>query len=169
MFCAQCQERDATVHLTQICGREVQKVDLCAECAPPISDLENGLSLARFFNPNHHLVMLSAIVHDDGRYPIDAYVFVTEALNYWQNFLAEKQAAHHASGKELLEAFRQLALEKFGVTAKKVLAEWRIFRTEDVGEIVFAMVAANLLAKRPEDSREDFREGYDFAEAFPEG
>jgi len=33
MLCNICKEREATVHLTQIAGDKVQKVDLCEECA----------------------------------------------------------------------------------------------------------------------------------------
>ena len=33
MFCSICKEKEATVHLTQISGDKVQKVDLCEECA----------------------------------------------------------------------------------------------------------------------------------------
>jgi len=33
MLCTICKEREATVHLTQIAGEKVQKVDLCEECA----------------------------------------------------------------------------------------------------------------------------------------
>ncbi len=33
MLCCVCQEKEATVHLTQIAGEKMQKVDLCEECA----------------------------------------------------------------------------------------------------------------------------------------
>ena len=33
MLCCICKEREATVHLTQIAGEKVQKVDLCEQCA----------------------------------------------------------------------------------------------------------------------------------------
>jgi protein arginine kinase activator len=33
MLCSICKEREATVHLTNIAGDKVQKVDLCEECA----------------------------------------------------------------------------------------------------------------------------------------
>ena len=33
MLCIICKEKEATVHLTQITGDKVQKVDLCEECA----------------------------------------------------------------------------------------------------------------------------------------
>jgi protein arginine kinase activator len=33
MLCCVCKEKEATVHLTQIAGEKVQKVDMCEECA----------------------------------------------------------------------------------------------------------------------------------------
>jgi protein arginine kinase activator len=33
MLCCVCKDKEATVHLTQITGDKVQKVDLCEECA----------------------------------------------------------------------------------------------------------------------------------------
>jgi len=33
MLCSICKEKEATVHLTQIAGDKMQKVDLCEECA----------------------------------------------------------------------------------------------------------------------------------------
>src|SRR6266542_1821639 len=33
MLCCICKEKEATVHLTQIAGDKVQKVDLCEECS----------------------------------------------------------------------------------------------------------------------------------------
>ena len=33
MLCCVCKEKPATVHLTQIAGDKVQKVDLCEDCA----------------------------------------------------------------------------------------------------------------------------------------
>ena len=33
MLCCICKEKEATVHLTQIAGENMQKVDLCEECA----------------------------------------------------------------------------------------------------------------------------------------
>jgi len=47
MLCCICKEREATVHLTQIAGEKMQKVDLCEECAKTkgVND-PTGFSLA---------------------------------------------------------------------------------------------------------------------------
>jgi len=50
--------------------------------------------------------------------------------------------------------------------ALMVLNEWGVTRGEDFGEIVFNMVDTGLLGKTEKDSRDDFKGGYDFNEAF---
>jgi len=47
MLCCVCKEKTATVHLTQITGDKMQKVDLCEECAKQkgVND-QTGFSLA---------------------------------------------------------------------------------------------------------------------------
>lgn len=47
MLCCICKEKNATVHLTQITGEKMQKVDLCEECAKSkgVND-QTGFSLA---------------------------------------------------------------------------------------------------------------------------
>lgn len=47
MLCCICQERVATVHLTQICGQKMQKMDFCEACAKTkgVND-PNGFALA---------------------------------------------------------------------------------------------------------------------------
>lgn len=47
MLCCVCKEKEATVHLTQIAGDKMQKVDLCEDCAKQkgVND-PTGFSLA---------------------------------------------------------------------------------------------------------------------------
>src|SRR3954465_4174592 len=47
MLCCICKDKEATVHLTQIAGDKMQKVDLCEECAKTKGvDDPTGFSLA---------------------------------------------------------------------------------------------------------------------------
>ena len=70
------------------------------------------------------------------------------------------------TGQELLEGIRSFGLEQYGPMALTVFSEWGIRNCEDFGEIVFNMVENSLLAKTKKDSRDDFKGGYDFFEAF---
>ncbi len=122
----------------------------------------------------HPLVQL---LNRDRRYRLEAYQFVREGLDYAQRVLklgasrpmgrGEKQAPEsHLTGQELSEALRRFAIEQFGFMAKWVLASWGIRSTSDFGEIVYNMIAVNLMRKSATDRREDFDGVYDFDEAF---
>lgn len=101
----------------------------------------------------------------DPRYHPRAYVLVLGALNHVMESLTERR---HITGQELAEGVRTVALERFGLMARTVLDHWGVRSTEDLGEIVFALVEGGMLVRQEGDSREDFRDVYDFAEAFEE-
>ncbi len=106
---------------------------------------------------------LEVILEQDKRYKPDAYEFVMQALGFTQTKLKRKG---HVSANELLEGIRELAIEQFGPMTGTVFEHWGVNSTEDFGEIVFNMVDNGLLFKTKEDSKDDFKEGYDFKEVF---
>ena len=108
------------------------------------------------------------IVSQDSRYWRDAYYFVREALDHTQKLLGRsgKEEIHHVTGQELLEGIRAYALQQYGPMAVTVFNEWGVRHCEDFGEIVFNMVESSIFAKTDRDTREDFKTGYDFFEAF---
>lgn len=106
---------------------------------------------------------IKRVADADPRYRVDAYRFVFEALEFTIQKLGEKR---HVTGQELLQGIREYALQEFGMLAKMVLGRWGVTCTEDFGEIVFNLVEENLMGKTDTDTRADFRDGYDFEEAF---
>ncbi|MBI4663043.1 MAG: hypothetical protein HY735_29895 [Verrucomicrobia bacterium] len=112
--------------------------------------------------------VLAKILVKDPRYRRDAYLFLREGLDYAQKQIAKtnKNEIRHITGQELLAGLRDYGLEQFGPMTAMVLNEWGIRRCEDFGEIVFNMVEHGLLSKTENDSREDFKGGYDFDTAF---
>lgn len=72
----------------------------------------------------------------------------------------------HVSGQELLAGIRDYALLQFGPMTLTLFEEWGVHRGEDFGEIVFNLVDNGLLSKTPQDSRADFKGGYDFPLTF---
>jgi uncharacterized repeat protein (TIGR04138 family) len=108
--------------------------------------------------------LLRDLVARDPRYRPDAYRFVFEALDYTLKSIGRQ--AGHVSGRELLEGIRDCALEQFGGLAGLVLDQWGVRATQDFGEIVFNLVEAGLMGKTETDSREDFRNVYDFRDVF---
>ncbi|MBO4545386.1 MAG: hypothetical protein J5773_06365 [Verrucomicrobia bacterium] len=107
------------------------------------------------------------IIARDQRYHPDSYDFVQSALIYTQEKIKQTRGKiGHVSGQELLEGIKEYALNEFASMATMVFAEWGITRCEDFAEIVFNMVEEGMLSKTDQDSKEDFRKGFDFYEAF---
>jgi uncharacterized repeat protein (TIGR04138 family) len=107
------------------------------------------------------------IVAEDLRYPFDAYIFVQDALKHTQRALGRTRSDQkHVGGKELLEGIREYALKCYGPMTPTVLEEWGIRSCEDFGEIVFNMIEHNIASKTEADTRDDFKGGYSFDDAF---
>ena len=112
---------------------------------------------------------LEKIVAQDPRFTREAYGFVREALDHTQKIVGKPpkdDLPRHVSGQQLLGGIRDYALQQYGPMTLTVLNEWGLHRCEDFGEIVFNMVENSLLAKTEQDSREDFKGGYNFEDAF---
>lgn len=109
---------------------------------------------------------IEKIVEEDPRYKPEAYEFVMKAVSFTQKHLRRKG---HVSGKELLEGIREYCFEQFGTMSKNVLEHWGVKKTEDFGQIVFNMVNNGLLRKTDEDNISDFKDIFDFKDAFEEG
>jgi uncharacterized repeat protein (TIGR04138 family) len=108
------------------------------------------------------------IIANDKRFHRDAYTFMREALDFTQKIIGKENQGkvRHVTGQELLDGLRQYALQQFGPMTATVFEEWGILNCKDFGDIVFNMVEIGLLAKTDRDSRDDFRNGYDFNDAF---
>lgn len=72
----------------------------------------------------------------------------------------------HVTGQQLCHVIKDVALERWGLMARRVLGRWGVERTEDIGQIVFALVNNRWLQKQPTDCIEDFNDVFSFAEAF---
>jgi hypothetical protein len=100
-------------------------------------------------NPSYQETVFE-ICKKDPRYHSDAYFFLVEALDVTVKDIRKNQPDHG----------------RHGPMAFTVFAEWGIHATLDFGEIVFNLVEAGRLGKTENDSREDFKNGYGFEEAF---
>ncbi len=92
-----------------------------------------------------------------------AYAFLLDALH---TVIGGMREARHISGEELVHGVRDLAMERYGPLARTVLEYWGIHSTEDLGEVVFALVEIGILVKQDEDGLEDFEDLFDFVEVF---
>ena len=101
------------------------------------------------------------ILKKDDRYDPRAYDFVLEAIH-----IASTDAKGHVTGPELLDYFRDLALDAYGPLAYTVLNDWGVRCCEDVGAIVFNLYDAKRIGKTESDSPEDFVGGFNFKHEF---
>ncbi|MBI4567004.1 MAG: hypothetical protein HY719_01255 [Planctomycetes bacterium] len=96
---------------------------------------------------------LRRAVQKNGRYPLDAYYFLYDALDYTVG-VGGKVA--HVTAKELLAGVRDLAAATFGYLAPTVFAGWRIRSGSDFGEMVYLLIREGLMQRNDEDHRADF-------------
>ena len=111
------------------------------------------------------------VIYDLGLYPPEAFDFVQQGLSFTVQKIhgqtkKEDMLCRHVSGADLCQGLRELALHRWGMLARMVLARWNIRRTQDFGRIVFALVDSGWMQARTDDSLEDFREVFDFKLAF---
>jgi uncharacterized repeat protein (TIGR04138 family) len=111
---------------------------------------------------------LDSIVASDPRYQRDAYVFLRDSLDFAtkQQKKIKGATVRHVAGPELLEGVREYALKEFGPMVMTVFSSWGIHCCEDIGRMVFNLIAAGIFGKTEQDSLEDFKNVYDFEEAF---
>ena len=107
--------------------------------------------------------VLAQLQERNPRFHRRAYVFLIDALHV---VIARMDERRHISGQELVDGVRGLAMERFGPLARTVLEYWGINTTDDLGEIVFALVDIGVLVKQEKDRPEDFEDLFDFEEVF---
>ncbi len=103
----------------------------------------------------------SEILRKDNRFDPRAYDFMLQVIGE-----ASESAKGHVTGHELLDWFRDLALDAYGPLAYTVLTDWGVHTCEDVGDIVFNLYNAKRIGKTESDSPADFIGGFDFREEF---
>lgn len=108
------------------------------------------------------------ILQKDQRFDPQAYLFLKDSLDFTLKRAAEnnKGKARHVSGPELLEGFRDLALQEFGPMAATLMDEWGLKESGNVGEIVFLLINEEVFGKQESDTLEDFQNVFDFHQAF---
>jgi uncharacterized repeat protein (TIGR04138 family) len=100
------------------------------------------------------------ILARDGRYAARAYALLMDVIHY----LSKDRG--NGTGEEILEEFRERALDQYGPMTYTVLTEWGVERTEDIGEMMFNLTEGGRVRKDEDDTPESFVGGYDFKEAF---
>ena len=100
------------------------------------------------------------IVAKDDRYDGRAYALLMDVVHY-----LTKDGAH-ANAEDIMDEFRETALDQFGPLAYRVLTEWGVKSCEDLGEMMFNLAEFHRVKRDENDTLEGFVGGYDFEEAF---
>jgi uncharacterized repeat protein (TIGR04138 family) len=143
---------------------------LCETCAESFT--AGGISperLVEFLHGGKSFASLAGDAFDKvaatrPEYNKEAFLFVREGVSHAMRSLSH--ASRHVTPRELLDSLRSLAIERYGSAAGDQRS-WGITRCEDFGEIVFTLIDSGLFGQQPEDRKEDFENGYDFATVFP--
>src|SRR6266705_1671372 len=111
---------------------------------------------------------LESVITNDPRYHRDGYIFLRDALDFTtkQQKKIKGVSVRHVTGPELLDGVRQYALKEFGPMVMTVFDNWGIHSCKDIENMVFNLIGAGIFVKTEEDSIEDFKNVYDFKEAF---
>lgn len=112
------------------------------------------------------IMLVKAVAKADGRYHVDAYLFVLEALNVVLERRRRQGAQGHVDGGQVLDGVKELGLEKFGYLAAVVLESWGVRTPRQVGDLIFNLVEADILSKQESDRREDFAQPWTFEDFF---
>ena len=100
------------------------------------------------------------IAAKDKRYAPRAYALLMDVFRY---LTADGK---HVSAADILDEFREMTLDQFGPLSYRVLVEWGVKSTEDVGEMIFNLAESHRIGKDEGDTAESFAGGFNFKEAF---
>lgn len=108
-----------------------------------------------------------SILKRDKRFDPHAYFFLKDALDFTLKRIAEGNGgqSRHVTGPELLEGFRDFALDQFGPMASTLMREWGVRKCLDVGDMVFHLIEEQVFGKQDSDTREDFTGPFDFEDS----
>ena len=107
------------------------------------------------------------IIRRDPRFDPLAYYFLKESLDFTVKRLSGGLRAkfRHVTGGELLEGFRDHALEQFGPMASTLMEEWGVREAKHVGEMVFHLIDERVFGRQESDRKEDFSNEFDLTES----
>ena len=103
---------------------------------------------------------IRGMLDKDRRYSFEAYRYLVDRL------LGDKVVGSHVKTKDLLKKFKETGIKDFGPLAGMVFEDWGLRSTEDIGNVLRNLVDHRFIYMNANDDFGDFRDGYDFREAF---
>jgi uncharacterized repeat protein (TIGR04138 family) len=92
--------------------------------------------------------------------------FLYDALWYAPQYFGDEPGdsettPRHCSPRQLCNAFIRYAKDCFGDEYDSVLKQWNLATSERLGEVVFGLIAKNLMQAEPTDCQDDFGGQFD--------
>lgn len=100
------------------------------------------------------------IVAKDRRYDGHAYALLMDVIHYLG------KEGGHMDAADIMDEFKERALDQYGPLAYTVLTEWGVKCCEDLGEMMFNLADFHRVQRDDGDTPESFIGGYDFKETF---
>lgn len=118
----------------------------------------------------HFEESVASILKRDSRYEGQAFLFLKDALDFTLKRFSDGKTEHsrHVSGGELLEGFRDHALDQFGPMAATLMEEWGVKQCSDVGNMVFRLIEEQAFGRQETDKPEDFEGHFELDRALRE-
>ena len=115
----------------------------------------------------HDLPAASATTGDDGDldvaartlgFPVEAVQLLLHVVHHVDDYLtpSERPDGTHLDASDLAKALIECARRGYGRRGRRLLRQWQLEQSEDLGTLVFGLVEAGLMQARPEDARSDF-------------
>lgn len=115
---------------------------------------------------------MARLLARDPRFSLQAYRFVLHALRMAtikhhgivstsSGVVVASDRPDHVTGQQLSYVAAELASNEYGFLAYRVLSQWGIRTTGDIGDIVYHMIEENHMQRSPADNRADFDDVFD--------
>ena len=110
-------------------------------------------------------------IADEQRLPVDALAFFVETCDHHSRrcMHAGRDEASHITADKFVRILRDYAIIKFGSAACETLESWGLSSSEDIGEIVDALVEDGWMQASESDSPSHFRDLGSIKELFQVG
>ncbi len=101
--------------------------------------------------------VIQKIVTEDHRYREEAYAFIAKAVMLSLSCIRrEEQLRRHVSAEEIIFSLCALAHKEYGPLALIVLKDWGIRTNTDIANVIYHLIAEEVLQEGPGESITDF-------------
>ena len=133
----------------------------CPECGAAVAEGRSSDPAERYAMFRRAQATLLAEPIRESGYPVDAFLLVRDVIRDAESYVGRfgfTYLRERVTATDLVDAIRARCHECFddAAAAGELLTEWRLTTSEDLGRVVFALVAAGLLVAQPGDRPEDF-------------